>query len=110
MILAGSYLIFACHPFYELEPHLLFSIRLETHRFLNRTEILVLKIYNRIITDFHHSDTNHIMIVSFIRVKISNYLRISLFEKSIVVSDSLGFFVFFESVAGSSLLILSIEH
>ena len=43
MILTGSFLIFTCHPFYELEPHSLFSIRLETYRFLNRTERLVLK-------------------------------------------------------------------
>ena len=73
MILADGFLIFAYHLFYELKPNSLFSIHLETFRFLNRTERLILKVCKYNHKRFYHSNTSHIVTVSFLGVEISDY-------------------------------------
>ena len=77
---------------------------------------------SRIITDFYHSDTNHISWPwALFGSRFLIIFRILLLGKSIVVGDSHGFvllllllllFCFWERVcvAGSLLLFLSIEH
>ena len=104
--MAGNFSIFDCHPFYELEPHSLFSI------FSIPLDKQDWKISSK---DLQIESSQIFTILILIKswpwvLFVSRFLiifRISLFEKSIVVSDS---HVFSERVAGSSLLFLSTEH
>ena len=68
----GSFLTLAYHPFYGLEPHLFFPfIRKLTFfdgRFENYLEMVL-----KWTTNFEHANTYHIITMSLIRVKLSNY-------------------------------------